>query len=158
VVADYPFTTLVPNLGVVRHAGRVFTVADIPGLIEGAAEGAGLGHRFLRHVERCQAMVFLLSPIDADPPAKALQILRRELAAYNPEMLDRPALIVLAKSDLLGPDAEARAAELSAELGRPVLTVSALTGDGLPRLLDAVAGRFPIERVLEEAVWSPVPE
>ncbi len=141
-VADYPFTTLVPNLGVVRHQGRVFTVADIPGLIEGAAEGAGLGLQFLRHIERCSALVFLLSPLDEVPPAQALSILRRELSHFNSDLLSRPALIVLTKADVLGPTAQSQADALSQEIGRPVLAISTLTGLGLPRLLHALAARF----------------
>jgi GTP-binding protein len=147
-VADYPFTTLVPNLGVVRHAGRVFTVADIPGLVEGAAEGAGLGHRFLRHIERCQALVFLLAPLTEPDPDAALAVLSRELRAYSPELAQRPALVVLAKADLLGPEAAAEAAALSRRLKRPVLPVSPLTGAGIPALLDALASRFPAAQPL----------
>jgi GTP-binding protein len=157
VVADYPFTTLAPNLGVVSHAGRVFTVADIPGLIEGAADGAGLGIQFLRHIERCQALVFLLSPIDDDKPVQALEILRRELGAYSPELLERPSLIVLAKADLLGPEADAQAAQLSREIGRPVLAISPVTGHGVPRLLDALAARFqPVEQAPNPEGWTPM--
>ncbi len=156
IVADYPFTTLVPNLGVVKHAGRVFTVADIPGLVEGAAEGAGLGIRFLRHIERCQALVFLLSPIDDNPPAEALEILQRELASYNPDLLQRPSLVVLAKADLLGPEADAQAEKLAREIGRPVLAISPVTGYGLPRLLDALAARFQPEEVPADVAWTPL--
>ena len=76
-VADYPFTTIVPNLGVVRHRERIFTVADVPGLVQGAAAGAGLGHRFLKHVERCAALVFVLDPLNEMPPATQLSMLRK---------------------------------------------------------------------------------
>lgn len=155
-VADYPFTTLEPNLGVVRHLGRVFTVADIPGLIEGAADGAGLGHRFLKHIERCNVLVFLLSPVDALPPPEALRVLRAELAAYNPELLSRPMLYCLSKCDVLGDDAVSQAAALGKELGVPVLPVSPVTGAGLPVLLDQVAAYFQPPQAVAETTWSPV--
>jgi GTP-binding protein len=154
-VADYPFTTLEPNLGVVRHAGRVFTVADIPGLIEGAADGAGLGHRFLKHIERCNLLVFLLSPVDALSPQDALLVLRAELAAYNPELLQRPQLLCLSKCDILGEEADGVAAHLAALIGEPVLPMSPVTGMGLPALLDRVASHFDPPRPQQVAEWSP---
>ncbi|MSP90288.1 MAG: GTPase ObgE [Myxococcales bacterium] len=135
-VADYPFTTLVPNLGVVRHRSRSFTIADIPGLIEGASQGAGLGLRFLRHVERCRLLVFLLSPVDGPPPAEALAVLRRELAQYDASLASRPCLIRLVKSDVLGDQADAAARELGATLGEPVRSLSAATKAGVTGLLD----------------------
>ena len=135
-VADYPFTTLVPNLGVVRHRGRSFTIADIPGLIEGASKGAGLGLRFLRHVERCRLLVFLLSPVDGPPPAEALAILRRELAQYDPTLASRPCLIRLVKADVLGDRAEPDARELAVALGEPVTALSAASKHGVTALLD----------------------
>jgi len=141
-VADYPFTTLVPNLGVVRHAGRVFTVADIPGLIEGAADGAGLGTRFLRHIERCSVLVLLLSPVDTLPPAAALSVLLRELESFNPELLRRPRLCVLSKSDTLGSASRRQAAALSRELGTQVIDLSSVTRHGLDRLLGELARHF----------------
>lgn len=154
-VADYPFTTLEPNLGVVRHQGRVFTVADIPGLIEGAADGAGLGHRFLKHIERCNVLVFLLSPVDTLPPAEALRVLRAELAAYNPELLGRTQLLCLSKCDVVGEEAAGLAAALAAEVGEPVLPISPVTRAGLPALLDKVAGYF-VPQAQPETTWSPV--
>ena len=141
-VADYPFTTLVPNLGVVRHGGRVFTIADIPGLIEGAADGAGLGTRFLRHVERCRVLLFVLSALDDDPPAHALDVLLRELEAFNPELLDRPRLYILSKTDLLGPAAAQATADLETALGCHVHGVSSLTGAGLGPMLTDLAAHF----------------
>jgi GTP-binding protein len=137
-VADYPFTTLQPNLGVVRHSGRTFTVADIPGLIEGAAAGAGLGLRFLRHIERCAVTVFLVSPVDGPPPRAALAVLRRELGKYSAELASRPNLVALAKCDVIGPDAEAEATALARALGEPVHAVSAATRTGLDALLTAL--------------------
>lgn len=155
-VADYPFTTLVPNLGVVRHRGRTFTVADIPGLIEGAADGAGLGIQFLRHIERCTALCFLLAAESEPAPAEALAILRRELAAHDPSLLERPALLCLAKADLLGPEARAEASRLSAELGQLVMPISPMTRTGLTELLDTMAAFFaPPAPVIAED-WSPL--
>ena len=103
-IADYPFTTLEPNLGVVRLDGATeFVVADIPGLIEGASDGHGLGHQFLRHVERARVLVFLidLSSVDGETPQRQLEVLRQELGAYRPDLLDRPSIVVGSKADLL---------------------------------------------------------
>ena len=101
-IADYPFTTLEPNLGVVRFGDHEFVVADIPGLIEGASEGRGLGHRFLRHVERARALVVLidLAPADGGSPAEQERILLDELGRYRPELLDRPRIVVGSKADV----------------------------------------------------------
>ena len=106
-IADYPFTTLEPNLGVVRLADDTeFVVADLPGLIEGAAEGKGLGHRFLRHVERARVLVLLLdlAPMAPHPPAEQERILLDELRRYQPDLLDRPRLVVGSRADLAEPD------------------------------------------------------
>jgi GTP-binding protein len=103
-IADYPFTTLEPNLGVVRLDSETeFVVADIPGLIEGASEGHGLGHQFLRHVERARVLLYLidLSSVDGVPPAEQLEILRNEVGAYSPELLARPSIVVGSKTDVL---------------------------------------------------------
>jgi GTP-binding protein len=132
-IADYPFTTLEPNLGVVRmDDGVEFVVADIPGLIEGAAEGKGLGHQFLRHVERARALVVLidLAPTAGHDPATQEQVLLAELGAYRPELLDRPRLVVGSRSDLAEPDT------IAAFEG---LTFSAVTGTGLAHLTGAMA-------------------
>jgi GTP-binding protein len=101
-IADYPFTTLVPNLGVVRHHEHEFVLADIPGLIEGAAEGRGLGHQFLRHIERARVLVILidLAPVDGRTPADQEAVLLDELGRYQPDLLDRPRLVVGAKADI----------------------------------------------------------
>ncbi|MFZ4577251.1 MAG: GTPase ObgE [Myxococcota bacterium] len=155
-VADYPFTTLVPNLGVVRHQSRVFTVADIPGLIEGAAQGAGLGTRFLKHVERCRTLVFLLSPVESESPAQQLAVLQRELASHDRDLPQRPSMVVLAKADLLGPDVDDVVRELAEELGRPVLAVSPITKVGVPRFLDELASRFAQEPRQAPATYDPM--
>jgi GTP-binding protein len=102
-IADYPFTTLVPNIGIVPYAQyKSFAMADIPGLIEGAHEGRGLGHQFLRHVERTRLLLYLVD-VSAEDPQKELDILRRELATYAPELAARPSLVVLTKSDITTP-------------------------------------------------------
>ncbi|MGE0791625.1 MAG: GTPase ObgE [Sandaracinaceae bacterium] len=152
-IADYPFTTLTPNLGVVsRDLDRSFVVADIPGLIEGAADGAGLGHRFLKHVERCRMLLHLVT-IDPDPerdPAKDFQTLMDELARFDPELAARPMVVAVSKIDL--PDARAAVDEVKAALGdREVLAISAATGEGIEALLDA------LERTLGEHPERPAP-
>jgi GTPase len=132
-IADYPFTTLEPNLGVVSFDGREFVLADIPGLIEGAAEGRGLGHEFLRHTERARVLVVLLDPADTQPspPSKQLEILIGELGRYSQELAGRPRIVLLNKSDLAG------ALEEAESLG--VMAVSALTGDGVRPALHRIA-------------------
>ena len=107
-IADYPFTTLEPNLGVVRWQDHEFVLADIPGLIEGAAEGRGLGHQFLRHIERARVLVILcdLAPIDGCPPAEQERILLDELGRYRPELLERPRLVVGSRADVATPGIE----------------------------------------------------
>ena len=140
-IADYPFTTLEPNLGVVRlDAGRdedvrEFVMADLPGLIEGASEGLGLGHRFLRHIERARVLVYLLdlASIDGPSPARQLEVLRAELGAYRPELLERPAVVVGSKADVLVPDDWGDEAPVE-------LAVSAATGEGLQPLLWRLSG------------------
>jgi GTP-binding protein len=141
-IADYPFTTLVPNLGVVsRGEDRSFVIADIPGLIEGAAEGAGLGHRFLKHVERTRVLVHLVS-VDPSPgrePLRDYELLVRELERIDPALAQRPALVAMSKLDL--PDVRAALPGFRAamhERGIDVLALSAATREGLPELLDAV--------------------
>lgn len=136
-IADYPFTTLMPNLGVVSYRGdRSFVMADIPGLIEGAAEGRGLGHRFLRHIERNAVLLFMI-PADALDPSADYAILLRELERYNPELLDKRRILAVSKSDLLGTELmdEARAL-LPGEI--PHLFISSHTGLGLDRLKDLI--------------------
>ncbi|HSJ34932.1 MAG TPA: GTPase ObgE [Acidimicrobiia bacterium] len=133
-IAAYPFTTLEPNLGVVEVDGREFVLADIPGLIEGAAEGKGLGHEFLRHTERAQALVVLLdpSPVQSERPLRPLESLVGELERYSPELAARPRLVVIGKSDL--PEATEAATDLP-----DALSISSLTGEGIPDFLHATA-------------------
>ena len=159
-IADYPFTTLVPNLGVVQiDTGVSFVVADIPGLVEGAADGVGLGHQFLRHLDRCKLLVHLVPadqvglPTDSEDdgvelamdggplpgPGERLQQLNAELASYDPALADRPQLVCLSKIDTVGEARrEALLSALQASAGRRVLGLSAVTGDGVPLLVRAM--------------------
>ncbi len=155
-IADYPFTTLVPNLGVVQYQEHHFVVADIPGLIEGAHEGAGLGHQFLRHVERARLLLYLLdvSPFAETPPLQAFETLRREMEQFNPALLEKPALIALNKIDTLHDRTELEPViEVFQERGYEVIPISAYTGEGLETLLarlsQQVAQLPPPEPLLE---------
>ena len=139
-IADYPFTTLEPNLGVVRlDDATEFVVADIPGLIEGASEGKGLGHQFLRHVERARVLCLLvdLAALDGTSPAEQERILLAELGDYRPELLERPRLVVGTKADITG---TTDPAELGFQPdGESRFVISAVTGDGLAKLVGAMA-------------------
>jgi GTP-binding protein len=147
-VADYPFTTLSPVLGTIEGDDRQAVVADIPGLIEGAAEGAGLGHEFLAHVERCSMLVHLvdLAPIEGDPEGN-YETVRAELAAHGAGLEQLPELVALTKRDLLqAEDVEAAVAEWSGRLGDSVLgvlAVSSATGEGLDELRIRVLAELP---------------
>lgn len=135
-IADYPFTTLTPNLGVVEYRDyKSFVMADIPGIIEGAAEGKGLGNRFLRHIERNAILLFLI-PADADDIRKEYQILLGELEKHNPELLDKERLLAISKSDLLD---EELMDEMKQELPTiPTTFISSITGLGIQQLKDAI--------------------
>ena len=136
-IADYPFTTLVPNLGVVSVSDEhSFVLADIPGLIEGASQGAGLGHRFLKHIQRCRILVHLLDAggIDINDPLKDLEVVRAELKAFDSGLALKPELVCLSKMDLTGGD-EALQAVQTALPGTTVLGISAVTGRGLSELV-----------------------
>jgi len=154
-IADYPFTTLEPNLGVVRVDDRgarpdqlptEFVMADLPGLIQGASEGHGLGHRFLRHIERARVLVYLLdlSSIDGPSPARQLEVLREELGSYRPELLDRPSLVVGSKADVL--DVEDWGDQAPVDLA-----ISSATGGGIPELLWRVSALVKEAREAEPA-------
>lgn len=134
-IANYPFTTLQPNLGVGEYNGQSFVLADIPGLIEGASEGQGLGHEFLRHVERTRLLwhVVDISGSEGRDPVEDYHIIRRELEAYQPELAARPTLLVGNKSEL--PGAHENAQRLEKETGLPVYMVSAATVQGFAELL-----------------------
>src|SRR3954453_6681579 len=135
-IADYPFTTLHPQLGVVRlNASEEFVLADIPGLIEGAHEGAGLGDRFLGHVERCAVLLHLVDGAAGDV-VKAWRTVRGEMEAYGGGLADKPEIIGLNKTDAMTPrEASARLAALRKASGRPVYLLSGVTGQGVPELL-----------------------
>ncbi|HSP83615.1 MAG TPA: GTPase ObgE [Gillisia sp.] len=136
-IADYEFTTLKPNLGIVEYRDyQTFVVADIPGIIEGAAEGKGIGHRFLRHIERNSTLLFLI-PADAPDIAKQYEILLDELRRYNPEMLDKDRLVAISKSDMLDEELKAELkAELDEKLNAPYMFISAVAQQGLTQLKD----------------------
>jgi GTP-binding protein len=145
-IADYPFTTLSPQLGIVDlDTSRRLVIADIPGLIEGAAQGAGLGHEFLRHIERTRVLVHLIEiePTDGSSPADNYRALRKELFDYAPALAEKPEILVLSKTDLLGSeeDVETAIGLLRAELqlGADVdlFSISSATGDGLRALMEA---------------------
>ncbi len=147
-IADYPFTTKYPNLGVVTLGGeRVFVLADLPGLIEGAHSGVGLGHEFLRHVDRTRVLVHLVEPFPPDgvDPLHNYQVIRRELELHSNSLADKPEIVAVSKGELTGSD-EVRA-RLERELGREVLSISAVTGQGLSRL---------VARVVEQLAALPV--
>lgn len=167
-VGDYAFTTLVPKLGVVRHKGREFVLADIPGLIEGAAEGAGIGDRFLGHIERCRVLIHLVDITGADPAA-AMRVVEGELEAYGEALEGKPRLVALNKIDMA--DAELIAGfaeELKAAGAEEVFPISGVTGEGVEALLDAVLSYLPQRTATEQprqtadedddgpGDWSPI--
>jgi len=134
-IADYPFTTLEPKLGIVKYAEyQSFVMADIPGLIEGASEGKGLGHQFLKHIERNKVLLYLIDTID-ETPFQTYKTLENELLQFNPDLRVKPVLICRTKSDIEN--------ELSSEWGKfdqDVLVISSVTGDGLDELISTLAG------------------
>ncbi|RKF21220.1 GTPase ObgE [Altericroceibacterium spongiae] len=166
-VGDYAFTTLVPKLGVVNHKGREFVLADIPGLIQGAAEGAGIGDRFLGHIERCRVLIHLID-ISGEDPARAMEVVEGELEAYGAGLEDKPRLVALNKLDLADEELfEGFAEELKAVGAEKVFPISGATGAGVEALLDAILGYLPhktmtehpgneIEDEAEEKPWSPL--
>ena len=163
-IAGYQFTTLSPNLGVVRvnpgDTGGEFVLADIPGLIEGASKGIGLGHDFLRHIERTKVLIHLVdvSGMESDrSPAEAVNAINKELAAYNPELLKRPQIIAANKMDLLGPEEAEQALASLQDLGTgqafKIFPISAATNKGLTELMYAVSElltEYPEDVVFEE--------
>ena len=140
-IADYPFTTLVPNLGVVQLSDeRHFVIADIPGLVEGAADGAGLGHQFLRHVERCRVLLHILDATFTTGPDRSpladYHVINAELAQYAPELADKPQVVVLNKVDATAPeDVDEHRRAFAAE-NIELLTMSGVTGEGVQNVLE----------------------
>jgi GTP-binding protein len=156
-VADYPFTTLEPVLGTVEMDERQLVLADIPGLIEGASEGAGLGHDFLAHVERTRLLVHVLdlAPLDGSEPAENHAVIEAELAAHDPRLAGLPRVLALSKADLVPPeDADRAAQEWRERMGEdvPVVVTSSATGLGLDVLLGGLFERVPVE----EAALEPI--
>ena len=136
-IANYPFTTLVPNLGIVSYRdNRSFILADIPGIIEGAHLGKGIGHRFLKHIERNSTLLFMI-PADSEDIKKEYKILQNELKQYNPELLDKPRVLAITKSDMLDEELEKM---LKKELPRNVksIFISSITGKNIPQLKDLI--------------------
>ncbi len=165
-VGDYAFTTLRPQLGVVRHKNREFVLADIPGLIAGAAEGAGVGDRFLGHIERCRVLIHLIDVHGTDP-AEALEIVEEELAAYGEGLDEKPRLIALNKIDLVDKElVDAFVKELKEAGAERVFPISGASGKGLDALLDAALEYLPAATVTErpagereendDTPWSPL--
>ncbi|HQB21406.1 MAG TPA: 50S ribosome-binding GTPase, partial [Bacteroidales bacterium] len=136
-IADYPFTTLVPNLGIVEYRDfKSFVMADIPGIIEGAAQGKGLGHRFLRHIERNSILLFMI-PCDTKNIKKEYEILLKELKEYNPELKDKTRILAITKSDLIDDELMEL---LKAELPKNIETIfiSAVTNKNIDKLKDLI--------------------
>ncbi|AQS89181.1 GTPase ObgE [Neoasaia chiangmaiensis] len=154
-IADYPFTTLHPQLGVVRiSATEEFIIADIPGLIEGASDGAGLGDRFLGHVERCATLIHLLDGTESQI-VKNYRMIRHELAAYDENLAAKPEIVVLNKCDALTKaQITTRKRALAKASGAPVLTLSGVTGEGLPELLRFVQDQVTATRRAEQEAVS----
>src|SRR6056297_279596 len=147
-VADYPFTTLHPNLGVVSlEPGRSFVIADIPGIIEGAAEGAGLGHQFLKHLQRTGLLLHLVEvqPIDGSDPVEQVKALEHELERFDPELLAKPRWLVITKTDQLAePELELAVNRIVAELNwqAPSFAISSVSGAGLKSLVSSIAEKL----------------
>lgn len=161
-VADYPFTTLYPNLGVVRiDIERSFVIADIPGLIEGAAEGAGLGIQFLKHLQRTRLLLHLVDIAPLTPeedPVEQVRLLERELGKFDPGLLEKPRWLVFTKADLMpAEEARERASQAAADLGwtAPWTLISAATGSGTTELMKRVAAE--LDRLAEEAREAGAP-
>jgi GTP-binding protein len=162
-IADYPFTTLTPNLGVVRLTGdRSFAVADVPGLIEGAHRGLGLGHQFLRHLERTKVLVHVVDVSGAAgrDPVEDFETVRQELRLFQPALADKPQIVAANKMDAVTPDTADgvnRLAARAAEHELPFFRISAVTGAGLPALLEAMWRHVAAERQHAHAGSDPAP-
>ena len=163
-VGAYPFTTVRPQLGVASHKGREFVVADIPGLIEGAAEGAGIGDRFLGHIERCRVLLHLVDA-SGDDPVDAFHIVSEELEAYGAGLVDKPQVLALNKIDAVDAKTVAKLKKkLEKASGNEVMLLSGASGEGLEAVLDKLleaVGPAPGEAKGEDAEgetkpWSPI--
>ncbi len=160
-VGEYPFTTLRPQLGVVRHKGREFVLADIPGLIEGAAEGAGIGDRFLGHVERCKLLLHLVDAAGEDP-VESWRIVRGELDSYGAGLADKAEVIALSRADLVDDKTLTKLSRrLAKAAGQEPIAISAATGVGIEALLDGITARLGTDLIeddgpAEPVEWSPL--
>jgi GTP-binding protein len=166
-VGEYPFTTLRPQLGVVRHKSREFVLADIPGLIEGAAEGAGIGDRFLGHVERTRVLLHLVDAAGEDP-LEAWRIVRGEISVYGAGLEDKPEIVALSRCDLVEPKQLAKlAARVEREIGAKPFPISAPIGEGIEPLLDLIVQLVGTEQAVadqdakaadepDDRPWSPL--
>lgn len=157
-IADYPFTTLVPNLGVVRiDHNRSFVIADIPGLIEGAAEGAGLGVQFLKHLSRTRVLLHLidLAPVDGSDPVENFRTIEAELARYSEGIAEKPRWLVFTKADLLGAEAESKAGDLANQLGVDrYFLISSVAGEGTELLMAKISEYLQELQESEEAAQN----
>jgi GTP-binding protein len=161
-IADYPFTTLHPQLGVIRIDEREFVLADLPGLIEGAHEGAGLGDRFLGHVERCRVLLHLIDGT-SEHAGEAYKTIRAELAAYGHGLVDKPEIVALSKADALTPELrKSQVGKLKRAAGRTPLVLSSASGEGVPDALRALFAEIgqaqppqPQHSAPGETVWRP---
>ncbi len=161
-IADYPFTTLHPGLGVVRHRDRELVLADLPGLIEGAHEGVGVGDRFLGHVERCRSLLHLVDAAGEDPPG-AYRTVRGELEAYGHGLAEKPELVALSRADAADDESlNELCSELAGLAGSQVFVISAVTGLGMDVLLDACFAALADDAETakaedaEDGAWSPM--
>jgi GTPase len=157
-IADYPFTTLEPVLGTLERDDRQLVLADIPGLIEGASAGAGLGHEFLAHVERCRLLIHVLdlAPLDGSDPVENHATVEAELREHSRELAELPRILCLSKADLVpAEDVHSAVAEWRGRLGIPVFATSAATGEGLDALRDAIFEHVPAEDQQQIAAQQP---
>ena len=156
-IANYEFTTIVPNIGMVQYRdGKSFAMADIPGIIEDAHLGKGLGHRFLRHIERNATLLFCI-PADADDIKGQYAILLNELAQYNPELIDKPRVLALTRADMVDEELkELRRGEIPADL--PALYISSVTGEGITELKDLLYGIIIEQRSIDDGLQYAMEE
>ncbi|HEY3782194.1 MAG TPA: GTPase ObgE [Fimbriimonadaceae bacterium] len=163
-IADYPFTTIVPNLGVVSYGDNSFTVADMPGLVEGASEGRGLGHQFLKHVERTRVLIHLVEcvPMDESDPIANFELIEQELKSYSETICSRPRIVGLSKIDTAWPELVDDLKGKLEKFGYPVFAFSAVTGQGveeltreMSRMLDELASVVPVPVLIPAMSAAP---
>ncbi|HVJ51134.1 MAG TPA: GTPase ObgE [Aliidongia sp.] len=154
-IADYPFTTLKPQLGVVKAGENEFVLADLPGLIEGASEGVGLGHRFLGHVERCSVILHLIDGTEEDVTG-AYKLVRKELKAYGAGLVDKAEIVCLNKADAIPEDElKEKLRKLKRSSKRPVMVMSGATGQGVPAVIHALHAEIEAHRLAEAGPAAP---